>query len=620
MAVSVNNNTNDYINDLGAITSQLNVKPLEFSSLDAALKTESDIAGKSLAIMEKNVERLGKIQDELTGIYTDNPHQKAKLDAAKKANGLTNNAISESVGSLENPVALYELDRKMIRLSTDPVFKEIKRDEAMADVFYKGIANITSPEMKALALKQYTAYKEDVDGKTPASSLSLDAYKDVDVAQAYVKLLDQIAPMVKTDKYETDKYGNTYVRTIEARDPKAVEAAMMEFSKNTVIRNNMMAKGMLDENGEPVKVRGSDGTERTFFDVMNGILTNGDDRFQHFQRPKTGKNRSGRGSKSSSGSGGGSGGGGASGGTTSRGGGTYNPINATLQGLGMKPFVGGNGPLAPSSKASGSGGQKASGATGVSTSDKDILMKTNANNGKQKDNPEAMSEVIYNANNTAKNAINSSLEKLRKEAAEKKKVEERERAAVERSRERVAAMNAPFDPNVSAEKNIERMEAATKYNKNLQDSKDRQAAVERERKETADRKAERDKKFRDFKAKEAAAYQKELERTKKAGQHNKEMIDAIYKAFDGGASEYRAYEKKVKAAYAKYSDVYDKMEDVGVINKSHHKWIVDNKAKFEKLIDEAVAYTLNEKKAGKMHDKTFTDKLNQLIDKAKNQK
>ena len=267
-----------YIDDVSK-SAGFSIKPVDFSVLDAALKTEDALVKDSLDTMYANVEKLGKIEDDLTKIAVDNPFQIAQLEAAKKTYGLSKDTLLHGVNNLNNPVALAELDRKMVRLAADPALKDIVRDQAAADTFYKGIQKIEDPNMQAMALADYTDYKQDGKGTKRGSNLNIGQYKTVDIPTEYVKMLDKVAPMEKHDVVRVNSDGDKYVETVESRDPDAVKAAMAEFINNPIVKNNLRSSGIMDEKGNLVVEDGKPG----YFDIINKSVSGGDNDISYFK-------------------------------------------------------------------------------------------------------------------------------------------------------------------------------------------------------------------------------------------------------------------------------------------------------------------------------------------------
>jgi hypothetical protein len=286
-----------YIDDVSK-SAGFSIKPVDFSVLDAALKTEDALVKDSLDTMYANVEKLGKIEDDLTKIAVDNPFQIAQLEAAKKTYGLSKDTLLHGVNNLNNPVALAELDRKMVRLAADPALKDIVRDQAAADTFYKGIQKIEDPNMQAMALADYTDYKQDGKGTKRGSNLNIGQYKTVDIPTEYVKMLDKVAPMEKHDVVRVNSDGDKYVETVESRDPDAVKAAMAEFINNPIVKNNLRSSGIMDEKGNLVVEDGKPG----YFDIINKSVSGGDNDISYFKAAPQPKGTSSKSSKGGSGS------------------------------------------------------------------------------------------------------------------------------------------------------------------------------------------------------------------------------------------------------------------------------------------------------------------------------
>lgn len=265
--VQVFRTENKYNTDLGKDVMPSVLKPIDYKALDNALAVEEGIAQRDIHTKYNNIEKLGKIQDTLTGIQTDNPRQAALIDQAKKTYGLTNDSMKTIVSSLGNPNVLNGIDRAMAKIAADPVYNDIIRERTAGDQFFKNIPKIETPELQALALEDYGRYKNDSDGKYKAEALNIDQYRQIDIAPTYEKALDQLAPLVSNETVSYDKLGFPMKTTVTSRDQAKVKAARENYLKMPGVMNNLIANGMADKDGNLIVKDG-----KTYFDLLESGL------------------------------------------------------------------------------------------------------------------------------------------------------------------------------------------------------------------------------------------------------------------------------------------------------------------------------------------------------------
>lgn len=249
------------LTDIGKTVLPASVQPFDFSRLDKAVEAENDLSNKALATIESNVKDMGRIQDELTGINTPNPYHAAELEAKKKELGVTRGSFASAVNNLDNPMALYDVDRKTKRLMSDPVVQNIKYDNAVLDYFKVGLPKIEDPHLRLRAIDDLDKATKSSD-KDAIKNLNLDQYKTIDLETAYHEALDQFAPYIPTTTQKKGPNGETYTEVVNQRDPAMVAKTREYFMKNAAVKNNLLARGYLDANGKPAPVSG--GT--TWFD------------------------------------------------------------------------------------------------------------------------------------------------------------------------------------------------------------------------------------------------------------------------------------------------------------------------------------------------------------------
>lgn len=247
--VSVYNPGGSFISDLGKTVLPADIKPMDFSSLDKALATENDLSSKAINVMTKNVDAIGKIQDDLTGIPTPLLSQQAVLADRKKAHNVDEAAFTQAANNIDNPMALYQMDRNIKKLYVDPVIKDMIRDNAILDDYKDRIKNIEDPYMRATAIKGLADLPNSPDPDA-IKKLNIDQYKTIDLEDAYTQALDKFAPYTSTSEQVT-KNGVTSTVVTTQRDPDMVKKTREYFQKNPTIKNNLSAQGYIDENGDP---------------------------------------------------------------------------------------------------------------------------------------------------------------------------------------------------------------------------------------------------------------------------------------------------------------------------------------------------------------------------------
>lgn len=238
------------ITDLGRTVLPADVLPFDFSRLDRAVEAENDIANKGLETIMANVKDMGKIQDELTGITSPGAYHAAELEAAKKRIGVDKQAFSSAVSNLENPMALYDIDRKTKRLFSDPVVKNIMHDNALLDYYKDHLKDITDPNLKLQAIKAMDDATKNATDKNAIKNLSIDQFKTVDLESAYQEALDKFAPYIPTTTQKVGPNGESYTEVVNQRDPAMVAKTREYFKKEAIVQNNLRAKGYVDANGK----------------------------------------------------------------------------------------------------------------------------------------------------------------------------------------------------------------------------------------------------------------------------------------------------------------------------------------------------------------------------------
>src|SRR5688572_14824821 len=161
------------------------------------MATENEISGKAIEIAMQNVKDLGRIKDELTQLNSPSLYHAAELDAAKKAVGLDEKVFAQAANHIDDATAMFEVDRKMKKLSADPRVKNIMYDNAILEAVKMQLQTITDPGLRAIAIADIDAATKSTEANA-IKNLNLEQYKSVDVEEAYQKALDQFAPYIPT--------------------------------------------------------------------------------------------------------------------------------------------------------------------------------------------------------------------------------------------------------------------------------------------------------------------------------------------------------------------------------------------------------------------------------------
>lgn len=252
-----------YQTDLGKTVLPAAVKAVDFSALDNALKTEEQLANKALDTITANLKGIGQIQDDLTQIPLFNPAHHKALDEAKKEVGIDSDQFKSALGNMDNPTALYDLDRKMKKLMVNPVVKNIMYENAITDNFKANLPTIEDPNLRAKAVADLAAAAEDETGQA-IKGLNLSMYQTLDLPSSYKAVIDQYAPVKTTAVRKVGPNNESYTEMVTGRDPDAVKKAREYYMKNKKVENNLKAQGIMDENGEMIL----DGDGKNWFDII----------------------------------------------------------------------------------------------------------------------------------------------------------------------------------------------------------------------------------------------------------------------------------------------------------------------------------------------------------------
>ena len=217
--VDVYNVSGGYIDDLNKTVLPADIRAFDFSRIDKALKTEQDIADKAMSIIDVNLQNMGKIQDDITGIVASNPYEKERLDIIKKATGIYSSTLTNAISNIENPVALYDIDRKMKALISNVEVKRIIQNNVMLEDFRTNISKIEDPYMRTQAITDMVDYMNDASGKKKVENLNVSQYKTIDITDAYVKYINAMAPVVETEVVVNNPDGSYYLTTVKRRNP-----------------------------------------------------------------------------------------------------------------------------------------------------------------------------------------------------------------------------------------------------------------------------------------------------------------------------------------------------------------------------------------------------------------
>lgn len=261
------------------------IPKIDLSALGNALNIESEMAGSALKTIEMNIEKFAKMQDDLTGIEVSNPYQSERLEKAKKAHGIDREAYSNALAGVDNPAAMYDLDRKIKRLASDPLIRNIAHENAVIETFRQNLHNIEDPALRTAAAEALINVMTDTDGTHKVESLSIGDYKPIDLAAAYTAVADQFAPKVSKEEIRYDKDGVPYVVQVKARDPNMLKRSREQFMKNPIVMNNLKARGIINEKGELELSEG-----KSFFDLIEEGLSEEETNITNYNPSRAGGN------------------------------------------------------------------------------------------------------------------------------------------------------------------------------------------------------------------------------------------------------------------------------------------------------------------------------------------
>lgn len=267
--VDVYNVSGGYIDDLNKTVLPADIRAFDFSRIDKALKTEQEIADKAMSIIDVNLQNMGKIQDDITGIVASNPYEKERLDIIKKSTGIDSSTLTNAISNIENPVALYDIDRKMKALISNVEVKRIIQNNVMLEDFRTNISKIEDPYMRTQAITDMVDYMNDASGIKKVENLNVSQYKTIDITDAYVKYINAMAPLVETDVVVNNPDGSYHLQKIKRRNPVAMKNAQEAFMKNNTNMLNLKAQGLVDSDGRPIA---NAQTGKNYFDIMNESL------------------------------------------------------------------------------------------------------------------------------------------------------------------------------------------------------------------------------------------------------------------------------------------------------------------------------------------------------------
>lgn len=274
-----------FVTDLGRQETPSAIPELDFTTLDRALQLESTLADKAIETVTKNLEQMGNIRDEVTGIEVATPRHAAQLKEVQVAHGLDEGAYVTALRDINNPTAMYDLDRKVKKVMSDPVIRKIQQETVMIDHFRQNLHTIGDPGLRAEAAKDLVKVMDDETGDFTAENLSLEQYQPIDVAGMYRKVLDNLAPGSQTSEIRRDENGESYVYEATVRDKDAMEQARRVFMENPIVAANLRARGIIDDEGNPIPT--SDG--QSFFDIIEGGMAVADENISYYTN-RTGRN------------------------------------------------------------------------------------------------------------------------------------------------------------------------------------------------------------------------------------------------------------------------------------------------------------------------------------------
>ncbi len=222
----------------------LNLPELSTGPLTSALDTYTKIKEEELKTSRGNMERMLKVYDDVTKVRYDNDEQRKVISEARQASGLTDDAFNISAEQLKNPFLTAPLSRAASDFSNYPGLRDILREQVVFDARFDALSKSPpkDPNLLQMALNDVEKYKR---GEIKGYEFDPSQYAFIDIGKEIGARIKDIPITQESDVVETDTLA--YERTIKERSSVAVDQTVGELLKNPIFRNNMIARGFMQD-------------------------------------------------------------------------------------------------------------------------------------------------------------------------------------------------------------------------------------------------------------------------------------------------------------------------------------------------------------------------------------
>jgi hypothetical protein len=224
----------------------LDLPELSMAPLTSALDTYAKIKDQEFKTIRENMNALNKVYDDVTKVRYDNDLQKEAIDQAKAKAGLDDSVLNLNPDQLKNPYIMAPISRAASSFTNDPKVREVLREQAWFDTQLAAAAKSppSNPELQGMFMEDIKAYQE---GRLSGTSINIGQYEDHDIGADLGKRMKELPP-IKTSELVDDPYV-TYEQQVTARSKQALIEVVSERLSDPKFRNNMIAKGFMDREG-----------------------------------------------------------------------------------------------------------------------------------------------------------------------------------------------------------------------------------------------------------------------------------------------------------------------------------------------------------------------------------
>lgn len=207
------------------------------------MATDLRVQQEDLTRLEDNITKLGAIEDEVLGYKLDNEPQKLAYQQILQEKGLSQQDLLRL--DPNDPTAVYDAQRKIKAVMSDPRLQNIEREKqiaaGVAKQYSEGKLNLT-PGMQKQFLKDFEDYKL---GNKSAMELNPNNYKYTDYNTDVDKILKDLEPDI-TSSLEQLPQGGTYTKEIETLSKDRIKTYMSQAIQNPQYRNSLLADGIIE--------------------------------------------------------------------------------------------------------------------------------------------------------------------------------------------------------------------------------------------------------------------------------------------------------------------------------------------------------------------------------------